>query len=135
MYWFLFLTLLTSCSRQLLEVRSQYLNPDYLASTHVRTPDPCRSCYLGQQIVIRYKVPQRCLEGAQVQLAVRYGDFSSAQFVKPIAKSRGYFLFRLVNVDYWTRQGIISYKVDLTSQGCLLATKQHHLWADLISAK
>jgi hypothetical protein len=116
----------------MLEVRSQYLYPEYLGSERVDAPDPLRTCYLGQQLVIRFKVPRRYFHDATLMLDMRYGDFSTQTYRKCLKIPRGYWVIRLVNQDYWCRCGILSYKVELLSGEEVIATKCHHLWADLI---
>ena len=127
--------LLFGCHRSPLICRSEYLYPDYLASAHVLTPDPCRECFFGQQIVIRWDVKRHCLsreQSLELVLHVRYGTREQAVFTWPVTRSSGYRIYRLVNDEYWCNEGIVSYKAELYKDGAPIADWEHHLWVDII---
>lgn len=123
--------LLYGCHRAPLHCRTEYLYPDYLASTHVLTPDPCRKCFFGEQIVIKWDIERQCLP-VELVLHVRYGNREQETVAWPIANPKGYQIYRLVNDDYWCSEGILSYKAELYKDGLQIADWEHHLWVEII---
>lgn len=130
----LLLCLLTACAhRPAITARSEYFDAKYLASSQVDTPDPCRSCFSGQQIVINWHVLTRCLP-AQIHLSVRYGDHTTDEATYDVTAPSGFWFFRLLNKEFWDKQGILSYSVRLYGcDGHLISKWNHHLWAELIT--
>ncbi len=123
--------LFVGCHRAPLQCRTEALYPDYLASTNVGTPDPCNACFLGQQVVMQWNVPHPCLP-LELVLHVRYGSREDAIFSWPITRSRGHHIYRLINDEYWCREGIVSFKAVLYQDGEPLYDWKHSLWVDLI---
>lgn len=123
--------LFCGCYRAPLVCRSEYLYPDYLASEHVLTPDPCRRCFYGQQIVVKWDVKRSCLP-LDLVLHVRYGTRDQATFTWPVAFSQGFRVYRLINDEYWCKEGIISYKAELYKDGVLITDWEHQLWVEII---
>lgn len=127
--------LLTGCSHRapLLRCRSDYLDPNYLASEWAETPDPLRFCFYGQQIVVFWNLPHSCL-GAPVELQVQIRDGAREieTLLIPINQSKGSWVYRLVNDAYWQRGGILSFKAELIQNGELLGEWKHSLWSDII---
>jgi len=123
--------LFAGCHRAPLHCRSEYLYPDYLASEHVLTPDPCRNCFYGQQVVVNWSLPGHCVP-LELVLHVRYGTREQATFTWPITRARGYRIYRIINDEYWCREGIVSFKAELYQDGVILTDWSHHLWVDII---
>lgn len=123
MKWLFILLLASGCTRSALEVRSQYLNPSYLASCKVDTPDPNLLCFYGQEIIIHYNAPIP----AQLTLQVRMCDRTVRIFTKQLTKSSGYTNWRVMAPEEF-----LSYKLELVHEGKVIACKRHHLWADII---
>jgi len=122
---------LVGCHRTPLSCRSEYLYPDYLASEQILTPDPSRHCFYGQQVIVYWNLPKWCLP-LELKLHVRYGTREQATFSWPITLPQGYRTYRIVNDEYWCKEGIVSYQAELYHEGELLADWSHHLWADII---
>ena len=123
---------LTACHRPTLTCRSEYLDPSYLASERVNTPDPCRRCFYGQQIIVSWNLPHGIQTPVELLLHVRYGTREVETLHHTITHSGGYWIYRLINQDYWCREGIIAYKAQLCQEGRELDEWTHHLWAELI---
>jgi hypothetical protein len=122
-----------ACSCEHLRVRSEYLNPGYLASTRVDTPDPAAICFYGQQLVIHYRMPaEEFCDASALLITLRYGNQTCETVRITLEKRRGYYTYRLINDDYWDRGGIFSYKVELSNGECVLSCKEHHLWVEII---
>lgn len=119
----------------MLEVRSEYLNERYLASYDTDTVDPCSSCFLGQQVVIHWclptyiKNPTTCF----FVLTLRYGNHTTEEVKVPLNQASGWWIFRLLNCDYWDRGGILTYKVDLYEGDVLLDSWRHHVWTEILN--
>lgn len=123
--------LLPACQRPCLTARSEYLYPEHLASNHIGTPDPCRFCYYGQQVIVSWHLAQKCCPDL-LQLDVRYGNRCTDTITWPVHLSQGYRIYRLINDEYWCRDGIVSFKATLYRDGEILTSWTHHLWADVI---
>lgn len=135
--WFLLIAtvcLLCSCSRTLLSVRSESLRPSYLASEHINTPDPLRSCYFGQQILVFWKLPKECtLQNKYLVLKLRYQDRTLEEVVYPITKTQGCWIYRRVNENYWNHGEALAYQVELYDDDLLVERWNHHLWVDILN--
>lgn len=124
---------LSACHRAPLICRSEYLYPEYLASEQINTPDPLRLCFYGQQVIIYWNVLRlKFDQPVELVLHVRYGDRSCESMKIDVDQPRGYWIYRLVNQEYWCKEGILAYHVELIQNGCVLAEWSHHLWAELI---
>lgn len=126
--------LLAGCHRSYLDVRSEALYPSYLASEKIDAPDPNRLAFYGQQIVIHWRLPPDCFDAYpfEILLTIRYKDFTFQTFSYPISDRRGYWVYQLLNDEYWEKGGILSYKVELYKEDELFDEWQHHVWADWI---
>ncbi len=117
-----------------LHLRSDFLTPNYLASERINTPDPERPCFYGQQIVVHWRLPRRCLSlNPTLLLSIRFGDHSLEVISFPLTTARGYWTYQLVDCHYFDKEGILSYKAQIvTSTGEEIAEWRHHIWADII---
>lgn len=128
-----FFLVTVGCTRVPLACRSEYLYPDYLASTQIDTPDPGRDCFYGQQILVKWRIPcWSSKDSFSLLVQLRYGDREVESLQIPIYKAGGYWMYKLVNEHYWCRGGIVSFKVTLLCNGCPLDIWKHSLWTDLI---
>lgn len=116
-------------------MRTDFLTPDYLASAHIDTPDPCGPCFYGEQIVVRYAFPKSCLrEDPLLQLTIRFKDRSLETLSIPLCKARGYYIYQIIDGLYFEKGGILSYKAQiLTSSGEEILEWRHHIWADIVN--
>ena len=122
------------CFRPFLTCRSEYLYPSYLASVQVNTPDPDGVCFYGQQIIISWNFPQKCLEKPlNLTLSIRYGDRELETISIPMKNKRGNWIYRLINQEYWCKEGILSFQARIQSaDGEIYEEWSHSLWAPLI---
>lgn len=126
--------LFSGCHRAPLSCRSEYLYPEYLASFHVDTPDPCADCYYGQQVVVYWNLPRDCCPD-ELKLSLRYGTRALDTVCWPIQSPKGHKIYRIINDTYWCNEGIIAYKAEMYRRGEVVAQWCHHLWADVIELK
>lgn len=127
---------LAGCHRTPLVCRSEYLYPTYLASKQVKTPDLYYGCFYGQQIVIYWNLPRSAFyKPVELILHVRYGNRELDTLTIPLKSSRGYWVYRLVNEEYWCRDGILAFQAQLCRDGELLEQWSHHLWSEIIDIR
>ncbi len=67
-----------------------------------------------------------------LRLQVRYGNREIETLNMPIEKRKGWKIHRLINQDYWCREGILAFKAELIRAGEILDDWTHYLWTDLI---
>ncbi|MBS0645617.1 MAG: hypothetical protein JSR97_03375 [Verrucomicrobia bacterium] len=122
----------TACQhRKALSVRSEYLDANYLASKRIETPDPCQGCFVGQQVVISWHIPSRCLP-AEIDLWVRYGNRCFTKVTHTVCEPAGFWAYRVMNEDFWNLKGIVAYSATLRQGDREIDQWNHHLWADLV---
>lgn len=124
------------CSQRYITAHTSYLNRSQLASYHVETPDPRLNHPLyGQRLYINWKVPHAFLsyENLRLEIVIRFGDRSVVHHTVYICKSSGIHLFELMEDNYFDRQGILTYKIDLIGGDVILEEWRHQLWVDLIT--
>lgn len=68
----------------------------------------------------------------ELRLYVRYGTREIEILSAPITRRHDYKIYRLINEDYWCKDGIISYKAELYWKGVCVKEWRHHLWAEVI---
>lgn len=123
----------TGCQRTYLSCRSEYLHPTYLASTRVETPDPEIPYFYGQQILVHWKLPKSCMEKPVTLLfRVRYGNREIEEIATPITTYRGWWIHRLIDEDYWCKEGVISFQAQLLQEDQVVDEWTHFLWTEII---
>lgn len=131
---FLFLILFCGCSKEHLYVQQQLIDEDFLASVHVDTPDPrLENPPFGQRLLVSWDFPVSLYrKGLSIKGIVRFFDQSEEEIFYKITQKRGstYFNFPM---DQENPNKILSYKMDVvTSQGEIIETWTHVLWAESI---
>jgi len=128
--------LFTSCSTYYLSIKQQKVDPSYLASTHVNTPDPRKEHPPhGQKLIVHWQVPQSLMgEHPYILLHVIYRDYTEAVERLEIDAKRGYTTYALLGEEYEKKKGILTYKADLmTAEGKVYREWKHQLWVNLIA--
>jgi hypothetical protein len=126
-------TALSGCHQPSLTCHSEFLYPQYLASTQVNTPELKAGCFYGQQILVFWRLPKECFKKTtSLALHIRYGNREIQTVSTVIEKQSGWWHYRLVNQDYWCRGGILAYRAELLQEGQIIAEWRHFLWADII---
>lgn len=127
--------LLVSCSQSYLKIQTDYLTHKTLASYYVGTPDPRQNDpAIGQRLIIGWSVPKSHLsyENLRLEVSIRFRNREETKEIFYITKTRGTYIFALLNCDYFTRRGILTYKIDLIGGDCVLEEWRHKIWSDLI---
>lgn len=126
----------SSCTLRRLDVQTQYLNHEYLASYHVGTPDPrLHETIMGQRLLVQWSLRAHEIEGQEMflDLKVRFRNHQEQEIRVPISAKRGTYLYEVTDETYCQSGGILTYLVEIrTSTNCLLASWKHPLWTDLI---
>lgn len=131
----LLLVTLCSCSREYLNIYTEYLSRKNLASYRVGTPDPLlNNPPVGQRLIISWSLPKSLLskENLHLELKVRFRNREEIQETVSICHSSGTYYYYLINQDFFTKGGILTYKVDLVGSGEVLEEWRHQLWTELI---
>jgi hypothetical protein len=135
-YVLISMALLSSCCRSSLTVQTDYLTHRNLASYYVGTPDPRQNVpAVGQRLIISWMVPKSYFgyENLHLEIAIRFRNREEVTEIFHILKTRGTYVFILLNEDYFTKKGILTYKVNLIGGNQILETWQHSMWVELIT--
>ena len=136
---FLFcLCALTGCQKHYLSLRQIPIDFEYLASSHVGSPDPRQANPpYGQKIVMQWAVPLSLLEKRpQLVFHVVYKNHTEEELIYPIEYRSGIKIFSLLNEDFRSKGGILTYKAEIrTKDGEIYRKWQHQLWVELITLK
>lgn len=127
---------LSSCDRYYVSVMQQKINVNYLASTHVGTPDPRQlTPPFGQELIIDWQVPQDLLKKNPVcVLHVMYRDYTTEEFFYDIRYKIGYWKYALLNEEFERRKGILTYRAEIVTDGGEVYKEwKHQLWVNLIA--
>jgi len=130
------LILLSSCTCQRLTIQSEYLGRESLASYYVNTPDPLLDAPpIGQRLIIGWSIPKSYLAYSDLHLHIIVRLRNREQDIQQvlITDIRGTHLYELLNEKFCQSGGILTYKVTLIGNGCLLEEWHHPLWTDLIT--
>lgn len=129
------LILLSGCAKSLIEVHTDYITEESLASYVIGTPDPLlNNPPFGQRLIISWSVPAALLQEPDPHLLVtiRYRNRQEVQLHLKLNKRSGTYIHTLFNQEYCATRGILTYKADLIAGGSIWEAWRHQLWADLI---
>jgi hypothetical protein len=128
---FLVIFILGSCYRHHLYVQQEWVDRNFLASSHVHTPDPRQEHPPeGQRLLIAWRFPHSlfCKE-LTFNITVRFWDDTEKNFSEPIRKKRG------CHVLSFPGQKILTYRIQVFSKDNeLIETWTHHFWTKWIDA-
>lgn len=129
---------MAGCRRYYLEVSQQIINQEYLASTHVGSPDPRQSPPLyGRRLIISWQIPQEIYDqNPHIDLDVMFWNYTEERIPFTLGAKRGYVLYTLIGEDFLNKKGILSYKAELVTQsGQVYRSWKQQLWVDLIKVE
>ncbi len=130
-YALLLLLLLSSCSRNYVDVAFVNVHPRDLASCHVRTPDPRKVCpSVGQKLYVSWGLPKANPCSATLHVYIRYGNGEQEHIEEPLDAKGGSLTICLLNDDYFCKCGFESCYVEILGNGGPLACWSHHLWEE-----
>jgi len=137
--WPVYLALiLTSCERYSLSLGQIPVNVSYLASTHVHTPDP-RQAHppVGQKVILKWSVPLSFLQREpRIIFYIVYRDYTETTLVYHLTKSNGYYVYSLLNEEFYCKKGILTYRAIIeTPDHTVYSECKHQLFVHLIDLK
>ncbi|MCH9632434.1 MAG: hypothetical protein S4CHLAM6_07700 [Chlamydiae bacterium] len=118
-----------------ISVLNEPINHGRLASTHVNAPDPLHELNAhGQRLYVSWSLP-KLYKGAQLNgiLKVRFNISEQVTIPFKIERLKGTITYQIINEEYFQKEGIQSYKVQIFSDGKELDCFQHTMWTELIS--
>lgn len=130
------LCFLTGCQKYYLSLRQVPIDAAYLASSHVGSPDPRQSNPpVGQKVVMQWSVPPDLLvEKPELVLQVIYKNHTQEEIIYPIQYRSGREVFSLLNENYRSKGGLLTYQAKIrTQQGQIYREWKHQLWVQLIT--
>ncbi len=130
----LFLSLSACRTYSRVSISSEYVTLEQLASYRVGTPDPALNAPpVGQKVYIRWNLPEFAGQQLSCKLYLRFKDRSEAIETIQLSDYYGIYVYSLLNQEYFARQGILSYKVEIFVDDALVEECRHHMWVDLIN--
>lgn len=132
------LCLMMGCSSDHLIVYTDYLSHENLASYHIGTPDPrLNDPPIGQRLLISWSLPPEYLRKESPHLAVmiRFRNREELKLTIDICKSSGTYIYSLLNEEYFEKNGILTYKVDLMTNDEVIEEWRHQLWTELLMSE
>lgn len=127
---------LTSCAFSRLDIQTQYLGEQNLASYHVGTPDPqLAHPPTGQRLMVQWSLSSKELENdnTELYLKIRFRNRKEHEIHYPIHQKQGTYCYDLVGQDYLDSGGVLTYKGEIWANGSLLISWKHPLWIELIT--
>jgi hypothetical protein len=123
------------CGTKQISVLNEPINKNRLASVHVNAPDPRHELNPhGQRLYVSWCLSKRYkdtkLRGV---LKVRFNTPEEATIPFEINNLRGTITYQIINEEYFAKEGILAYKVQIFSDGKEVDSYQHSMWTDLIS--
>jgi len=104
------------------------LDHDYLASTHVGTPDPRQDDPpLGQRLLVSWKFPGNIFnQGLKLVMVARFWDQSEEVIEQILERSWSY-------LELYFPSKLLTYKVEVFNfEGDKVGLWEHHFWTQLI---
>lgn len=127
--------LLTSCNQSYLSVHTDYFSRESLASFYVGTPDPrLDNPPIGQRLIISWSIPKLIFKCDDLHLKLKIRFRNREELIERIAicRAHGHYLYTLLNEEYMSKRGILTYTVDLIRDGEIIEEWRHQIWTDLI---
>lgn len=127
---------LSSCEKYYVAVNQQWVDVRYLASTHVRTPDPRQNHPpVGQMMIVDWRIPKSVIgKKPSIQLTMIFWDYTEKTVYFPIDDKMGWVTYKLLDEEYDKTGGILTYKAEIvTEEGTIFREWKHQLWVNLIT--
>ncbi len=125
----------SSCQTYYVSVFKQKIDRNYLASSHIGSPDPRqKNPPYGQMLTIDWNIPKSILDQhPKIVLDVIYWDNTHDVLYFPIDSRIGYTCYKLLNETYEAKKGFLAYKAHIvTENGTIYREWTHQLWVHWI---
>lgn len=126
---------LTSCMTSRLVVQTRYFSDENLASFYVDTPDPLQNNPpIGQNLLMFWNLKKDFCkyENIELKYTIRFRNKKEITEAVRLTKRKGYYIYSILNCDYFDSGGIQTYKVELLGDGIVFEEWRQHLWKELI---
>lgn len=133
-----FTLLLTSCEETYISAHTDYLSHENLASYVIKTPDPLlNNPPVGQRLIVGWSVPRSYLDLDNLHLVVTIRFRNRTETIEnlDILRRKGTFIYPVMDQDYFTTRGILTYKIDLMCGEQVLEEWRHQIWTELINVE
>jgi hypothetical protein len=130
------LALFTGCDKYYVSVRQIHVDDQYLASTHVGTPDPRRNPPpSGQKLVIDWQIPPEVLgQNPKIVLHLLFKNHVEMREIYPIKNKCDTKVYSLLNDEYFVTGGLLTYRAEIVLEdGEIYRDWKHQLWVNLIT--
>lgn len=120
---------MTGCYRHHLYVQQEWVDRNFLASSHVGTPDPRQAKPPeGQRLLIAWDFPRSIFQKElTLEVSVRFWDDTQRNFHCQLQKKRSYTAY------FFENEKILTYRVRVIAKdGEVIDTWKHHFWTELI---
>ncbi len=110
-------------------MQQETVDVDFLASSHVKTPDPRQACPPeGQRLLIGWDFPRSLFkEELTLIVTVRFWEETQEVLYHPLERKRGYTAF------FFPGEKILTYRVQVMNrENEIIETWEHHFWTELI---
>lgn len=129
------LLLFSGCEKYYISICQDSIDSSYLASSHVKTPDPRQeNPPLGDRLIIEWQVPKALLDKTPVlHLHVIYKDYSEQFLTYPMTSRIDYVVYTLLGEEYQQKKGILTYEAKIIDdQAEIFRDWKHQLFTHLI---
>lgn len=118
-----------------ISVFNEPINQSRLASVHVNAPDPLHELNPhGQRLYVSWSLPKKYKDAnLRGVLKVRFNTPEEATIPFKMDRLRGTMTYQILNEEYFSKEGILAYKVQIFCDGEEIDTYKHTMWTDFIS--
>ena len=130
------LFLFSSCYKTHLFVQQEWINDSYLASKHVKTPDPRqKNPPFGQKLLIKWDYPLSLYKrDLSLVLTVRFWDNTQKNYVYKLKRKRGYTSYYFPVKSKNKDKEILTYNISVVDKEKQVVERWYHqLWTELIA--
>ncbi len=117
----------------MLSVQTDFLTEENLASYYVNTPDPNLTCgSVGQRMIVSWSIGKNC-QDLYIHMQIRYRNHEENVIDLYNLAPRGIYTYSLLNEEYFEKNGILAFRIQLKRGETVVEEWVHQLWVDLIT--
>lgn len=116
-------------------MQQEWVDREWLASSHVPTPDPRQeNPPHGQRLLIAWDFPKSLFQqGLTLHVTVRLWDNTQTIYTHPVERKRSFTSFFFPQNKPDTDRRILTYRVQvIDGEGKVMETWNHQFWTELI---
>lgn len=120
-----------------LSIYSEVINQQSRASTRVNTPDRLHHINPhGQRLFVSWHLPKKFLgKPLEGKLFIRFVGPYQEEIPFTITSLHDSLTYEIINEDFFDKKGILTYSVEIYSEGQKIDHFNHKMWTDLILVK